>query len=191
MRPQSGFQSQLPIIHIIYARMALSEGDFSKARASARQAVDLASKQQDVALEAKSTLGLATALSGAKAEGRQLCLDTVEEAGRASERRLLSNAQLTLAQVLLETGDAPGALDVALRAQGEFAKAGQQDSEWRALLVRPAPAAHAAIWRKRRSTSRAPQQFSLIFNRSGGTRPLTSTSKGRTSSTLASKSTPC
>ncbi len=134
-RPGSSSKAQLPIINLSYARIALSERNFPEARAMATQALASAGSQQDLIVEAKYTLGLATALSGAKAEGKKLCDEALDSATRASESRLLSGAQLALAQVLLETGDAPGALDAALRAQSEFARAGQQDSEWRSLAV--------------------------------------------------------
>ena len=49
--------------------------------------------------------------------------------------RLLSSALLALAEVLLLANDAQVALTTALQAQAMFASAGQQDSEWRALLI--------------------------------------------------------
>ncbi|MDT4896344.1 MAG: eukaryotic-like serine/threonine-protein kinase [Acidobacteriota bacterium] len=134
-RPESSYKAQLPIIHLSYARMALSERNFKEARARAKQALDLAGNQQGVSIEAKYTLGLASALSGAKPEGKQLCDEAVDAATRESDPRLLSGAQLALAQVLLETGETQGALETALRAQESFARTGQQDSEWRAWLV--------------------------------------------------------
>jgi tetratricopeptide (TPR) repeat protein len=134
-RPDSSYKAQLPIIHLSYARMALSERNFQEARARGKQALDLAGSQQVVHVEAKYTLGLLTALSGAKPEGKLLCEEAVDAATRANDPRLLSGAQLALAQVLLETGETQSALDLALRAQSSFARAGQQDSEWRAWLV--------------------------------------------------------
>jgi hypothetical protein len=49
--------------------------------------------------------------------------------------RQLSSALLALAEVLLLGNNAPRALATALEAQAMFAHAGQQDSEWRALLI--------------------------------------------------------
>ena len=54
---------------------------------------------------------------------------------------LLPRAQLALAEAMLENGDALGALNTARLAQDSFARAGQQESEWRAWLV----AARAAL----------------------------------------------
>ena len=49
--------------------------------------------------------------------------------------RLISSAQLALAEVLLQGGDASGALTNALAAQSLFATDKQLDSEWRAWLI--------------------------------------------------------
>jgi tetratricopeptide (TPR) repeat protein len=133
--PNSNYKALLAEIDLSYARMALSERKFPEAKAKGKQALELAGSQQDISIEARYTLGLAYALSGAKPEGKQLCDEAVLAAARAGNPRLLSGAQLALAQALLETGDAQGALATALRAQSSFARAGQQDSEWRALLV--------------------------------------------------------
>ncbi|HEX8920382.1 MAG TPA: tetratricopeptide repeat protein, partial [Pyrinomonadaceae bacterium] len=135
IRPDTNYKALLPVIHLSYARMALSERNFSQARASGKQALDLAGSQQDVAIEAKYILGLANLFSGAKAEGRRLCEEAVDAAAQASDPRLLSGAQLALAQALLETNDGARALATALQAQASFTRAGQQDSEWRALLI--------------------------------------------------------
>jgi tetratricopeptide (TPR) repeat protein len=134
-RPDSNFKALLPVIHLCYARMGLSERNFSEARARGKQALDLAGSQQDVSVEAKYVLGLASIFSGAKPEGKRLCEEAVDAAAQASDPHLLSGAQLALAQALLETNDAGRALETALQAQANFARAGQQDSEWRALLI--------------------------------------------------------
>ena len=49
--------------------------------------------------------------------------------------RLISSAQLALAEVLVLAKDAEGALRAALDAQPLCARFGQQDSEWRAWLM--------------------------------------------------------
>jgi hypothetical protein len=54
---------------------------------------------------------------------------------------LLPEAQLAQAQAMIERGDTQGALKTALLAQESFARAGQQESEWRSWLV----AARAAL----------------------------------------------
>jgi serine/threonine protein kinase/tetratricopeptide (TPR) repeat protein len=134
-RPDSSYKALLSEIYLSYAQMALSERNFQEARIKGKQALDLAGSQQDVIVEAKYTLGLANIHSGAKPEGKKLCDEALEAASRVTNPRLLSGAQMALAQALLETGNAVGALETVLQAQGSFARAGQQESEWRALLV--------------------------------------------------------
>lgn len=134
-RPDSSYKDLLPFIHLSYARMALSEFNYQAAKENATQALALAGKQQDVSLEAKYTLGLANLRSGAKSEGKRLCEEALAAAAQTSESRLLPGAQLALAEALLLTGETARALEMALQAQTSFTRVGQQDSEWRALLV--------------------------------------------------------
>ncbi|HUQ34269.1 MAG TPA: tetratricopeptide repeat protein, partial [Pyrinomonadaceae bacterium] len=135
VRPDSSYKSQLAEINLRYAQMALGERNFQEAKAKGKQALEMAASQPDVSIEAKYTLGLASALSGAKPEGKQLCDEALEAATRSGNPRFISGAQLALGQVLLEMNDAPRALATALEAQAGFSRAGQQDSEWRALLL--------------------------------------------------------
>lgn len=122
--------------YLINAQMALSERRFPEAIAQSQQALTLAGTQiKRAGVEAKYTLGLAQALSGAKHEARQTCEAAVEMAEKESDPRLLSKALLALAEAMLESGDVQGALATAQRAQEHFARAGQQESEWRAWLI--------------------------------------------------------
>jgi hypothetical protein len=87
------------------------------------------------AVKAKYTLGLAQALSGNAAQGKSACEEAVEMGKRAGDEMLVSQALLALATALYESGDMDGALENALRAQERFARAEQQESEWRAWLM--------------------------------------------------------
>jgi tetratricopeptide (TPR) repeat protein len=132
--PDSSYKELLAFIHLSYARMALSELNYQAARDSGKESLALAGNQQEVSIEAKYTLGLAHLRSGSKLEGKQLCEEAAAAAARTSESRLLPSAQLALAEVLLGTGETGRALDTAVQAHASFARIGQQDSEWRALL---------------------------------------------------------
>ena len=81
------------------------------------------------------SIGLAQALSGSVAEGRKLCEEAVTIAQRKKSRSLITGAQLALAEAMLLSKDNSAAIQTALEAQKVFAQSGQQDSEWRALLV--------------------------------------------------------
>ena len=134
--PNANLKTVLAWVHLTHSQMALSERRFDEAKAKSQQALDLASQEyRDVALQAKSTLGLAQALSGAAQQARKPCEEAVAMAKDAKSPRLLSSALLVLAEVLLMGNDAQRALASTLEAQGMFAQAGQQDSEWRALLI--------------------------------------------------------
>ncbi|HEX8846192.1 MAG TPA: tetratricopeptide repeat protein [Pyrinomonadaceae bacterium] len=119
-----------------YAQIALSEGRYSEAKMKSQQALELAGKQyESVRIQAKYTLGLAEAFSGAAREGRKVCVEAVELAEGAGDVSLLSRAWLALAEVLVENRDAQGALANALKAQESSKRAGQLESEWRAWVI--------------------------------------------------------
>ena len=56
-------------------------------------------------------------------------------AKKVNAPQLISSALLALAEVLLIANDSKGALENALEAQKMLGQSGQQDSEWRALLI--------------------------------------------------------
>jgi hypothetical protein len=116
--------------------MALSERRFSDAKREGQQALQLGDKQyKDIDVNAKFSMGLADALSGAPQPAKLLCQETVAMARESKTPRLLSSALLALAEVSLLANDAEGALRAALEAQPMCARSGQRDSEWRALLM--------------------------------------------------------
>lgn len=135
-QPNANFKTVLAWVHLTNSQMALSERRFDEAKAKSQQALDLAgSEYRDVALQAKYSLGLAQATSGPAQPAKKSCEEAVAMAKEVKSPRLLSSALLALAEVLLLGNDAPRALATALEAQAMFAHAGQQDSEWRALLI--------------------------------------------------------
>lgn len=135
-RPDGSLSRLWGRIHLVTAAAALGERRFPEAVAMARKAVaadNSATKQ--LAAEAQSVLGLALLLSGAKEEARRACDEATRLASRTGDPRLLSTAQLALAEVLLGAGDAQGALTNAEAAQSAFERMGLPDSGWRACLI--------------------------------------------------------
>src|SRR6185503_17954691 len=63
------------------------------------------------------------------------CQKAFDIATRAGDPRLISSAQLALAETSLASGDASNALTFALQAQETFARLGSRHSEWRAWLI--------------------------------------------------------
>jgi hypothetical protein len=125
---------------LLTAQMLLSERRFAEAKVEGKKALSL-NGDNEHAVEAKCVVGLATVLSGAAGAGKLICDDAVEMATRMTFQPLLPEAQLAQAQAMIERGDTQGALKTALLAQESFARAGQQESEWRSWLV----AARAAL----------------------------------------------
>jgi serine/threonine protein kinase/lipopolysaccharide biosynthesis regulator YciM len=132
-QPEASFKALLAWVNLANSQMALSQRRFIDAKAKGQQALDQAGTQDPVvAVQAKYCIGLAQAFSGATQPARKLCEEAVAS---AKEPRALSSARLALAEVLLLGNDAQGALGAALQAQVMFARAGEQDSEWRAWLI--------------------------------------------------------
>jgi hypothetical protein len=116
--------------------MALSQLHFDEAKAKGQEALDAAgSEYRDVVLLAKSTIALATALSGKAQQARKLCEEAVTIAREVKIPKHESSALLALAEVQLTGNDATHALLTIKQAQASFAKSGQQDSEWQSWLI--------------------------------------------------------
>ena len=123
-------------IHLFKARMALSELRHAESLVESRKAAALGSTQEKgFAVQLASTKGLAQLRSGTSRAGVAECQKAFDIATRASDPRLISNAQLALAEALLASGDAANALTFALQAQETFARSGSRHSEWRAWLI--------------------------------------------------------
>jgi tetratricopeptide (TPR) repeat protein len=138
--PNANFKTVLAWVHLTDSQMALSQRHLDDAKAKSQQALDIAGTEyRDVALQAKFSLGLAQALSGAAQQARKPCEEAVATAKELKSPRHLSSALLALAEVLLLANTAPGALATALEAQSMFAHAGQQDSDGELCSLRLAP----------------------------------------------------
>jgi len=134
-KPEAQLRTVIAWVHLIKARMALSQLQYGEAKKEGQLALDLSEKFPDVALQAKYTVGLAAAFSGASQQGQTLCEDALAMAQQAKSRPLITSAQLALAEVMLRNKDTTGARQTVLDAQKIFGQSGQKDSEWRALLI--------------------------------------------------------
>jgi len=130
---EAQLKTVLAWVHLVRARMALSQTQYPEAKKEAQLASDY--NFPDVNLQANYTSGLAQALSGSLPEGRKLCDEAFEAAQKLKSRPLTTRAQLALAEVMLLQKENVAALENALQLEKVFAQSGQQDSEWRALLV--------------------------------------------------------
>jgi tetratricopeptide (TPR) repeat protein/tRNA A-37 threonylcarbamoyl transferase component Bud32 len=134
-----GGKELLAVADAAEASLSVSQRRFPEAIKQGKQALALTQKMstpsKDLIAEVDMALGLAESLSGAHASGRSLCEEAARLAPEGGDPWLVSNAQLALAQALLEDGDAVGAHAAALRAQEFFARSGSADSAWRALAI--------------------------------------------------------
>ena len=119
----------------IRCRMALSQRQFAVAVASGRRLLTQAGVSNEAAAEAGSVLGLALAATGARREGVASTSQAVALAVKSGKPSLIAETGLAQAEALLADGDARKALDAALAAQPELARAGRQEAEWRCWLV--------------------------------------------------------
>lgn len=135
-RPEDTYKQLLADIHLTNSLLALSDWQLQEAKVESQKALDLAGNQYpDVAIQAKRTLALAQARSGAVRSARLLCKDATDMAAGMGDPRLLSGALLASAEAMLDNGEAQPALEAVLRAQESFARYGKSDSEWRAWLI--------------------------------------------------------
>jgi tetratricopeptide (TPR) repeat protein len=135
-RPKANYKAVLAWVQLTNARMALSQGNYEEARKNGELALNQSASQfPDVTLQAKACVGRAQAFSGAASAGRKSCEEAVAIAKKSNTPQLIASALLALAEVLVTESNAKGGLQNALEAQRMFARAGQQESEWRAWLI--------------------------------------------------------
>ncbi|HEV7796885.1 MAG TPA: tetratricopeptide repeat protein [Pyrinomonadaceae bacterium] len=124
-----------PAYYLAMARMALSERKFSEAAAKAQQVITLAGTQNNLTIPATFVLGVAQALGGNAGQGQRKCQQAVEMAIQSGNPVLLAEALLSLAEVMIESGNGAGALKNALESQSLFAQSCNHDCEWRAWWI--------------------------------------------------------
>ena len=135
-KPDAKNRELLAYVYLAQANMALSQRRFPEAKAKSSQSLATADKDnRTIPVDAKRVLCLALGFSGSLAAAKTTCNEAVVAAKSIGDPWFISGAQLALAEVLLESGDGAGALANAQEAQAQFARAGQECSEWRAWLV--------------------------------------------------------
>ena len=130
------YQQLLPTVLLYRAQLRLSQRNFADAIKLSTEAITAAGTQiPEVAIEARSVLGLAKAMSGNGREGLRICDEAVKMASGLGDFSLQSRALLSKAEAALLTNDAQTALSLATDAQARFARGEQYESEWRAWLI--------------------------------------------------------
>ena len=144
----------------VRCQMALSQRQFAAAVASGRRLLAQAGLSNETAAEAGSMLGLALAAAGARRDAVASTSEAVARAVKSGKPSLIAETGLAHAEALLAEGDARRALDGALAAQPELARAGRQEAEWRCWLV--ASRAAAALAGGAKSREYANQASNLL-----------------------------
>ena len=134
-RPGGVDKQLLAWIRLSRGRMALSELRYGEAAAEVRMAAALGNDQdKGLSVLMSATQGLAQLNSGTSTATTS-CQKAFDIATRTGNPRLISSAQLALAETSLASGDASNALTLVLQAQETFARIGSRHSEWRAWLI--------------------------------------------------------
>jgi len=121
---------------VSHARMALSKGDPPLAIKKSDEALRVAGSDfKAIVIQAHATRGVARALAGQPALGREDCAQAVQLASTLADPLLSSHAQLASAEVSLETGDYQSAITTAKALQTMFANSTRHDSEWRSWFI--------------------------------------------------------
>jgi serine/threonine protein kinase len=135
-KPEEAYREVKALLHLSLARMALSRRRLHDAQTQCEDALKQAGEDlRDLVVETKYTLGVALALSGSTSSGKRLCDEALAMLNETSDPRLINGALLAQSIAMQESGESQNAMTTAMRAQAGFNQAGQQDSEWRALLI--------------------------------------------------------
>jgi serine/threonine protein kinase/tetratricopeptide (TPR) repeat protein len=121
--------------YLIRAQMAMSQRDFSQARARTKEALAVmtgTNRSTNTEASIKSVMCLTDALSDTST-GLKLCQEAVALVSTADHAD--AEAYLALAEALLENRKWKEALDAALIAQKEFANRHRDEAEWQAWLI--------------------------------------------------------
>lgn len=133
-RPTGGFPELVTFIRLAEAEIALAGQKYAEAESAATEILKTASDRTQTQ-RAKRFLGLALAFRGSFQAARKSATESVDLARRLQDPGILAEAQLSLSEVLLLTGDHAGAINAALEAQSFFTRTGRRISEWRTFLV--------------------------------------------------------
>jgi tetratricopeptide (TPR) repeat protein len=134
--PKSRNKQLMATVLLYRAQVRLTQRKFSEAIAFSNEAITAAGTEiPEVAIEARSVLGLAKARSGNAGEGYKLCNEAVQMASATGDFLIQSRALLDKAEAALLTNDAETALNLATEAQARFARGELYESEWRAWLI--------------------------------------------------------
>jgi tetratricopeptide (TPR) repeat protein/predicted Ser/Thr protein kinase len=134
--PAGGYEALARLVDQYQAEIALSERQFSAAREAAHKLLASPGELGSAGVvEAGCVYCTAESLSGARQASLADCQAALREARKSGLPQLVSGALLAVAEAQLEDGASARARETALAARGQFALAGQAESEARAALI--------------------------------------------------------
>ncbi|MBO0724443.1 MAG: protein kinase, partial [Blastocatellia bacterium] len=118
------------------AQKALSQLQPEVALAKGKQAIARSNSQlPQVQINAKRIICIARVISGTPRAGISYCTEAVALAEKGSDKKLLLEARLGMAQAKLASGNAEEAGKIASQVQSEYDKLRQPEPEWQAGLL--------------------------------------------------------
>jgi len=125
-----------PTVLLCQAQLRLSQRKWPEAINLSNEAIAAAGTLiPEIAIEARSVLGLTKARSGNAQAGLKDCDEAAKMSSNTGDFLLQSRALLNKAEAALLTNDAQTALNLATDAQARFSRGEQYESEWRAWLI--------------------------------------------------------
>src|SRR5262245_2930274 len=118
------------------AQVALRRLQPEVALAKSKQAIARPNSQlPEIQINAKRVICIAKIISGIPRAGVPYCKDAVALAEKGADKNLLLEARLAMAQAELASGNAEEAGKIAFQVQAEFARLGEPEPEWQAVLL--------------------------------------------------------
>lgn len=135
-KPDGGYKQMSAEVKLVDAEISFSQWRLPEAKARIEALLaQIGTQFPVIAIGGRRVLGLAQSYGGAAEAGIQQCTEAIKIADGLHDSLQLAQAQLALAQTMLLAGDAKRGLSSALQAQATFARSGQKEPEWRALLI--------------------------------------------------------
>jgi tetratricopeptide (TPR) repeat protein len=160
---QSNLNSGTPAMDLLLfeAQVALSRLQPEVALAKSKQAIALSNSQQpEIQISARRIICIARVISGTPRAGVSHCKGAVALAEKGTDKRLLLEARLAMAQAELASGKAEEAGNIASQVQAEFDKLRQPESEWQAGLL--AALANQRVGRRQSAYDQASRAAAIL-----------------------------
>jgi tetratricopeptide (TPR) repeat protein len=143
------------------AQKALSQRQTKVALAKSKQVIARSNSQlPEARITANRIICIARVISGTPRAGISYCTKAAALAEKGSDKKLLLEARLAMAQAKLASGNTEEAGKIASQVQSEYDKLHQQEPEWRAALL--AALAHQRMGRRQLTYDQASRAAAIL-----------------------------